>query len=512
MSEPVGGAPRLPAVSRPLRQPRDQLFGLPGMLVATSAGVVVAVLVTVAALRPVPALGTLLILCLAALVALRPTWALALLLFVLPFHIVLYQALTNRLHLDLSFLTLWKDVLLGLLLVRGVAAQVQRDGIRLPTSPVIVATTCYVFVLGLLALASPNLTLAGYGLTHIAEGPLVLLAIAALAPSRRWALAALGAILLAAAINAFAALIEQRFQLDFITWYGGVPPVKGTNTAFYTSADGSYRSGGFMHSPLLLAFYLGVTTCLALGVALGARGRTRLPAMLVTGLCAAALAVTFTRSGYLGAAAGVIVVVALGTPIRRLRLGLGAMLVVVVGGLLLAQLAGATSILTREDDQTHQLALQRDLDLIAAQPLGFGLGTVDAVGQRFGGGDAIGVSENTYLAKALEGGVGELVAYLVAVFVLVMTLRRARLRALAEGDNLALGMTAGALGALAAYSVASLFLGIQEIFVEVPLWAGAGLALCVAREFLPFVDATQQVQAAAARSRRRRASGLTAPS
>jgi hypothetical protein len=59
----------------------------------------------------------------------------------------------------------------------------------------------------------------------------------------------------------------------------------------------------------------------------------------------------------------------------------------------------------------------------------------------------------------------------------LMRLRSARLRARARSDGEHVALAAGAIGAIVALSLAGLFLGVQELVVELLLWGIPGIAL-----------------------------------
>ena len=84
------------------------------------------------------------------------------------------------------------------------------------------------------------------------------------------------------------------------------------------------------------------------------------------------------------------------------------------------------------------------------------------------------------MAKALEGGIPALLLYLLVLFVTGMRVRSTRRRALRTGDRQTAILAAGALGAMVGIGLAGLFLGIQELVVEVILWGVPGIALASA--------------------------------
>jgi O-antigen ligase len=157
------------------------------------------------------------------------------------------------------------------------------------------------------------------------------------------------------------------------------------------------------------------------------------------------------------------------------------MIVVAATSVVVYYLAGGSETLVRTSSTSgHRAAIERDLQQIEARPFGYGLGTTDALQQRFKLASAPGATESVYLAKALEGGIPALLLYLLVLYVTGMRLRSARRHALWRGDREAAVLAAGALGAMIGIALAGLFLGVQELVVEVVLWAVPGIALAAA--------------------------------
>lgn len=471
-------SPILCRVTRTTWAPR---VGATDRRLLSAAALAAIVLFLIATVQPLVGAGGLVLLVGGLLVVRRPHWALVGLLFLEPFHIVFYSVAHGRFGIDPGPLTLWKDMLLAALLLRGLGSRLGADGMQVPRWRLDRFVVVYLMILTLIAVSSPDRKLAGYGLTQVAEGPMLYLAIVALEPPPRVLRLTLGAIVAAASIMAVVALIERGPQESLQTWLGFARPT--TNSAFYSDANATgYRSGSFLSNPLILGFYLAAAAPLAFVFASRA---WRLP-VRAAGVLAAALAVsavyfTGTRSGYLGLAAGALVALGLVPHDRVMRLtgftlASGALLAFV-----LLNLAGNTNVLSRTDDQSHATALTRDLDRISANPTGFGLGTIDAVGQRFGIQVAGGASESTYLAKVLEGGVLEGFSYLVLIYALAMTLRSQYVRARRRGDDESAALLAGALGALVAVAVAGILLGQEAPQIDFVVWGGAGAAILLDR-------------------------------
>jgi hypothetical protein len=238
------------------------------------------------------------------------------------------------------------------------------------------------------------------------------------------------------------------------------------------------RAGGLLLSPLTLGFYLLLPLSLAVQQIL--RTRPSRAAVLSTGVLAAGLMVTFTRSAILGGL--VVCLVALrgshdGTATRRVRLGLFVAAALVVAIPVAAQTglgARTTSALENEGSTAdHLRSLRTGLDLVFEAPLGLGLGTQPGVGDRFATATRV-TSENAYLQIANELGVVALVLWSV---LLVMILRRTH-RAISDDDD---PMAPAWFSAGVALMVGGMFLHIWNDFTLAwTFWGCAGLIVGLA--------------------------------
>ena len=400
-------------------------------------------------------------------------------LFFIPFHVVIFNAVNYRAHIATGALDQWKDALIIALFIRAVAGRIRAEGrLRPPRSRADIFVLVYIVgYVGITAL-SPAVPSRAIALGRIIEGPLLFLAIRYLRPTRRQLWACLAAMVGAATIMGATAVIEHFGpQAKLLTWYGAAKPAP--HSAFYVGS--SYRAGSFLNSPLILGFYLAGAVALAASTALAARGVSRLFAWAALGLVAGGLVVTVTRSALIGGGVGLLIVVLLGVRDGGVRLALAGILLVGAGAFAGTLIAQDSRVLLRPSGtDPHRQALKRDVNLILAKPLGYGIGTTDAVAQRFKlktlRGSPI-VTESTILAKGIEGGFPGLILYLTANFLLVFRLRTARLRAAFSGDRRAAAIGAGGIGAVVAIFISGFFLGISELVVEVTVWAGAGIAL-----------------------------------
>lgn len=424
--------------------------------------------------NPLPVLTALVAVNVALLVARYPMFILVGLLFLAPFHTALISALANKAHLPIGPLQYWKDALIVALFARGVFERVRVDGPRaLFRDAGNGLVVVYIFVFVVMAALSPPRSTVNEALGRYVEGPLLLLAIVFLRPTRRQLWLCIGATVGAATVIGGAALIE-RFgpQLDFHVWYGaGVPEGGGL---FITS--GGYRAGSFLNSPLVLGFYLAGAAPLAASI-VTLRTPWRPATVFAFAVVAGGLITTVTRSAYLGGGIGVLTVLLLTVRNPRVRLSLVGILIVVASSA--AAFYASSAVFSRpESNVAHTSALRRDLDLLEARPFGYGLGTTDRFSQvENAGRGVLGVTESTYFAVALEAGIHALVVYLATLFVTGMRVRSSGWRARRAGDAAGSAIAGGAAGSMVAVALSGLFLGIHELSVELMLWGPPAIAI-----------------------------------
>jgi len=422
---------------------------------------------------PIPVLGALMITCGVIAVMQFPIIALLALLFIEPFHDAIVFALLAHAHIGVGSLYYWKDVVILALFVRAIVRRYNLDrGITFPPSGDVVLIG-YVLIFVVLAIASPPRTTLVSALSIHVEGPLLLLSIVWLRPSRKELQAAAIAIVAAASVMGAAAIIEHFGPKDsFQTWYGA------PRGHLYIGATNTYRSASFLNDTLILGFYLAAGAPLAAAFS-SLRSRLRPWAVVALVACAGGLFFTYTRSGYIGGGVGVLLVLLLTVKNPGIRLSLVGIIVVLAGAATYFYIhAGSETLVRSSSNASHTSALRRDLSLLYARPEGYGLGTTDRFASRPGvGRGAVGATESTYMAKALEGGVLGLVAYVLALFVTVMRLVRKYPAAVRARDRTGAAIVAGAIGTMTALILAGIFLGIQALVVEIILWATPGVAL-----------------------------------
>ena len=432
--------------------------------------------------NPVPIIGLLMAAVLGVAIVRVPIVALAAVLFLQPFHSAILIALTNRAGLPIGPLQHWEDFVIAALLARAFAARFLTER-KLPVDNAgDNFVLLYILAYGILALVSPSQHTVFEALVIYIEGPLLFLAIRWLRPTRRQLWACLVAILAAATIMGGAAVYERFGPHEgLLRWYG-----VAANQVAYSASQHPYRSASFLVDTLICAFYLAGTVSFAAAMP-AARTRWRPLAFLSFAACAGGLICTVTRSGYIGAATGVVLVLLLVGRNPRIRLALVGLTILIVA--VFAQHYVANGTLTRgEGDTAHKDAITRDINLVVAKPFGYGLGTTDRFRFQSGGvikTGQIGNTEDTYLARALEGGIQALMLYLMAIGILIVRLRGAWARARADRDFNRASVAAGAMGTIVAIAVAGLFLGVLERVIEILLWGMPAIALSWPRAHAP---------------------------
>lgn len=438
---------------------------------------------------PVPVFGAMLAVLLVVGLVRWPFAVLAAAFALIPFHFAFYEALTQRMHSNVGQLTLWKDVMIGGLLLRGLVHRWRNGGLRVSRSMADNYLVLYILVLGFLAIASPRLVPAGYAYALDIEGPLLLLAVLLLEPSRRALNACILAIVGVTVVMSGAALIEQGLGASFPRWWGFQP----SSEVFYSDPlhQTGYRSGSFFGDSLELGFYLCGATALTIGAAMMFRGWARAVLSAVAVLAAAGVVVTFTRSAYAGAGVAAIIMLLLGirNPATRLSV-VGLFVVVTAGSAVLWAQSGDNRLTHSADASVHFDLIRDDFDVISSYPLGYGIGSTDTVARRFGSGfqsqtvtlnnesaDIGPSAESVFLGRAVEGGVVGFLGYIAALFITGMRLRSLRRAALRHGDGRGALIAAAALAGLIGISVAGVFLPVRGLSIQILMWGVCGIAI-----------------------------------
>ncbi len=405
-----------------------------------------------------------------------PIPALGFLLLAAPFHTTIEIVVAQRIGQGGAWIDYWKDAAILAIFLRALAQRFQHERrwpFRSSGDNVLIF---YILAFTGIAIASPPRPSVYPALGHFIEGPLVILAIVLLRPSRKQIYFLVSMVILAATVIAGAAVFEWFGpRTDFHRWYGA--GIRADGQPFVVGA-GVYRAGSFIYDPLVLGFYLAGAIPLALALTVP-RTRWRSACAIGALVCIGGLIASLVRSGFIGGGIAVLVVLALVVRNPRIRISLIGMTLVIAGTVAAFYIAGGSETLLRaESNEIHRERVARAYGLVLERPQGYGLGTTDRnIFLHPDDPDQIGATENSYLSRALEGGVHGLALYLVALFVTILRLRVVRRRSLRAGDRMGVALAAGGIGAMVAIALCQLFLGVHELPVELLLWGPAGFAL-----------------------------------
>ena len=433
---------------------------------------------------------------LAAIAFRRPWVGLVVLLAGLPFSGLVTQVIPRLLWLpgpaELA-LAGWRDAVLAGIVVAAVAALARSDDRRLrPVEWLVLA----VLALGVVyVVASPVPLTAVYVYRVLYEPPLLLAAILVLArtqgmPSWVPSRAALSfvATTAIAAVYAWPQVYLLRFSYlqHFYT-----DPGDRIHHSFLARGINQPRAIGTMTSPNEFGAVLAITLVLLL-----TPGLLRIPGWLRSWLIAAtglALLLSFSRSGMLATAVGVVVVLwhsrdrlpgrqGLMTALRDRRklLGQGTpALVAVVLATLVFTTSGAEKLVAATTSGTDPSAANRPASVRAGlvvlqdHPLGLGLGTAGPKAARFDERSGMPriLTETWYILYAIQVGIGGLILFATLVALILRRLWLDRRQPLSKAViGFGLGLAIGAL-----------FIPIiEDPAVFTPLWGFAGLALAAA--------------------------------
>jgi O-antigen ligase len=230
------------------------------------------------------------------------------------------------------------------------------------------------------------------------------------------------------------------------------------------------RAGGLFLEPLSLAHFMLVPTGVVIGLlAAGRRVRFLLPLALV---CVAGVTFTLTRSAIVAVPVMVLTAVLVGR--ARERTAVGVLVAVVVLSPLLGALGLGGQLQDAVDPTAartsgHLFALGRDITLMLSGPLGHGLATGGATGQRF---NVVGsvTAESWYFQVGVELGVLGLVLFCALLYQVMAALWR--------GARLGSPAAIAALCVMSGLAFSSLVLhAFGDMPTSYSAWLLAGLAL-----------------------------------
>lgn len=405
-----------------------------------------------------------------------PIPAIGILLFVAPFHTAIHANVASRAFQGSSWIDYWKDAAILAIFARALGqglVTMRRWPFRAAGDNLLIF---FALAFTAIAITSPRRASVYPALGLYVEGPLLLVSILLLRPSRKQILFLASMLVATATVLGGTAVIEWFGpRTDLHRWYGAT--VRPGGQPFIVGA-GVYRAGSFLYDPLVLGFFMAGAIPLALGLMVSRTvGRSAAGMALLT--CIAGLIASLVRSGFIGGGVAFLVVLALVVRNPRIRLALLGMTIVVAGSIAGVYIIGGSETLLRtESNELHRQRLDRAFNLFLDRPQGYGLGRTDRFQFAYPNDPGqLGPTESTYLAHALEAGFHGFGLYLVALFATGLRLRGARRRALQRGDPTGVALASGGIGSMLAIALCGLFLGVHELPVELMLWVPAGLAL-----------------------------------
>jgi hypothetical protein len=265
----------------------------------------------------------------------------------------------------------------------------------------------------------------------------------------------------------------------------------------YNVNEGALRLIGSMFSRHQLSAWLGTVLPFCAGLAAVAGVRTRIAVVAAAVLGVVAIAGTHARSGALGLAVGLavlLVVLNVAHALPRVRLSaavLSIALAALVGYAAVSVSTGSgqggasryTVILAPGRDtayQARQLKWREAIDAIKRHPAGLGLGSAGGIAQNTARFDSVGAHtiDNSYLKLGYEQGIGVLALVVAGLVLLLAHLVRVAMR---TPDPWAAALTAGAAGALASFAAIMLTGDYVEGLNALAAWLLAGVGAAAAR-------------------------------
>ena len=403
-----------------------------------------------------------------------PLWLALLLVVLIPFHPLITGSLGGFESTTRGWFALWKEVLLGIGIVRVIRHNPRRREI--------IASNCWVLIFGGLFMSVYCVTFVrapsvpgifSIGLETKFLG--VMLFFMFLDLDSKTIAALLRAMVWSVGLIALYGLIQYAWDYERL-----LPLVYNVGDLY---ADGKPRLYSYLLSPFDPAY----GAVIAILVLFSGAGRSALRVALPWfALLVPCLLLTYTRSAYLALIAGIVTVCVMDRGrVRRHASILYAGLCLVCVVLLI----GGTSVLnsslgerfhsivsqTDSSSEVHKERLATAVRVISKNPFGIGLGKYGTVQARFAGGsDQADWVEDSLLQVTVQNGVIGAFAYLILTWtVLISLLRR---RPWTNKDRS--GLRAAAGGVFVAMTVAGVMVPIWDNLVPVVYaWALVGIVL-----------------------------------
>lgn len=431
-----------------------------------AVGVVLVAIASVATGNPVAVIAISIALAGIGAIVLRPWLGIAILVVILPANGVVSALLATADQATTSLIVGGvKDVLLLTLFVSAIAT----GRIRRVRPEITILVGVILALGGVAAFWSPSVAQAAYGWRNDYE-PLLLILVAAAILDSGTAQRVARIVAVVAQVSAVVTLVTWGLGLRWLHILSRLPVEEGERFPSSLFTAGSVLPRGFSPFSAPNEMAVGVLAMLAiLWGASGLRLRTRL---LLSVLPLAAIAVSQSRSGYLGVAILALLLFTIWVHGRRPR---AAMTFLIVAGSLVV--AAATAYIVYQLNEGgepsiggHAASLGEAVELMVQHPFGLGLGEVGPRSARFEGNST--TVESFWLLLALEAGPLVLLVF-VALLARVAWIGFFSKSRLATTATLAVG----------ASIVSQLVLPtLQDLPASMLLWLAVGMGLVGSRE------------------------------
>lgn len=410
----------------------------------------------------------------AFLVVAPPLWLAILLLLVTPFQSLITQLLGGFPPAVQEIVACWKEALIGVGLLRVFLRHPNARGVLASNRWVLSWSALLVLVYCTTFLRMPSIpALFSFNLETRFLG--VMLFFIFLEMNDRQRITVFRVMLVSIGLLAFYGLVQ--YYWDYNRLLGLVRDTAGLD------ATGTRRLYSYSLDALEPAYGAMAATLIVLSGAARIRWQTSLASAALFVPC---LALTYTRSAYIGLVAGIVGLALM----RRLNTTLTAAFAWVAISAITASVIfsgpslyhsslyerlGSIESQTDESSTVHKTSMKRAMEIVSQHPLGIGLGNYGTIEQRFSGRPGDGrLTEDWVLQVAVQNGIVGGVVYVGLTLVILMALYGKRF----SRDGARTPVNAAAGSVFAAMAIVGIFIPIWNLTLPAFYsWAVVGMAL-----------------------------------
>lgn len=406
----------------------------------------------------------------------KPIASTIILLFLFPFHSLLFKVLEVQTGLPggvLGLLSMWKEYVLIVLVIRSAMVGNLRSITLLDLAIVgfLGFSFVYIFVSGSLAMGA-------YGFRSMLE-PFLFYFLARMLPMQQRALGKLLKWLFIGAmiISVFGLIQAHVLGEPFLWKYKTMSGILSSSHTAWIGGDIVVRASSTFTSPNSLGMYLSILLLIGLGVVSYSR-MGLLTIFAAASVLVGGLLITLSRSSWLAFATGFMALFALRYKVKSaIVIGVSALTLVMIPALIWLQIPQRIVDTLKLDDPSAAGKLPSILNglaFVAEHPFGIGLGMAGPRSLRFLE-EMQAHSENYYVLMAMEIGVIGLALYLLLLGVALFQLNESLLHA---RTGLFRGVALGSMMALIGASLGVMFIpSLQELAVSTLLWFFVGVGV-----------------------------------